>query len=263
MTSVSIKTITSMANPLVKELAALQAKKHREESGLFLLEGAGFVRAALDAGWVVETVLVGDWLPEGDIRDVAGKARVLAVTADILRKITRRENPQPVVGVVRQRFAEPAAVGKRGLWLALDRVRDPGNLGTIIRTTDAAGVAVTGGGIVLVGDCCEPFAPETVRATMGSVVNVPVVRMAEGAFLAAVTATGVPLVGTHLAARAVDYRAADYTLPMALALGSESDGLSPDLAAACGQLVKIPMRGGAESLNLSVAAGVMVYRILR
>ena len=124
----------------------------------------------------------------------------------MLEKITRRENPQNVVGVFRQRFAPEADIGSGGIWVALDRVRDPGNLGTIIRTADAAGLQ----GVALVGASCDPFGLEAVRATMGSIFHVPLARTTEDGLIAQAKRHGARLVGTHLTAATIDYREADY-----------------------------------------------------
>ena len=164
---------------------------------------------------------------------------MLEVSAPVLEKITRRDNPQNVVGVFRQRFVPEAAIGRDGIWVALDRVRDPGNLGTIIRTADAAGLA----GVALVGASCDAFAVETVRATMGSIFHVPVARTGEDGLIAQAKRHGARIVGTHLSAT-LDYRKADYRPPLILLMGNEQQGLTEKLAAACDALVRIPCAGG-------------------
>ena len=133
-------------------------------------------------------------------------------------------------------------------------MRDPGNLGTIVRTADAAGC----GGVVLVGDCCDPFSVEAVRATMGSIFATPIYRCEVAAFLAWRRAWPGSVVGTLLSA-ATDYRAAAYRAPTLILMGNEQAGLPPELADACDVAVKIPMRGRADSLNLAVATGIMIY----
>ncbi|HZZ87085.1 MAG TPA: RNA methyltransferase, partial [Caulobacteraceae bacterium] len=141
-------------------------------------------------------------------------------------------------------------------WVALEAVRDPGNLGTIIRTADAAGC----GGVILVGDCCDPFSVEAVRATMGSVFAVNVARATAAEFLAWRETWPGSVVGTLLTST-TDFRAADYAPPSLILMGNEQAGLTPELAAACDVTVKIPMRGRADSLNLAVATGVMIYAV--
>ncbi len=261
----SFKRITSLANPLVKEIRALQQKKHRDESGLFIAEGQKLVRDAVDGGWPVEMLAyAAASAKEPAIGALAASTKasggtVLEVSGQVLEKITRRENPQTVVAVFRQRFAPETAIGRDGVWVALDRVRDPGNLGTIIRTADAAGLQ----GVALVGASCDPFGLEAVRATMGSIFHVPLARTGEDQLIAQAKRHGARIVGTHLNAAAIDYREADYRQPLILLMGNEQQGLTERLAAACETLVRIPMRGKADSLNLAVSTGLMIYEALR
>lgn len=264
----TVKTITSLTNPLVKSLRALHLKKHRDETGLFLAEGLQLVRYAIEANWKIDNlVCAAGGLGDGAIADAAAQTKssggtVLQVPAAVLAKIARRDNPQAVLGVFRQRFGNLARVGEphggSGLWVALERIRDPGNLGTIIRTADAAGAQ----GVILIGESCDPFSGETVRATMGSIFHVPVMRVGESDFIDHAGTTPARLVGTHLTG-AIDYRKADYRPPCVLVMGNEQKGLSDALAGACDQLVRIPMAGRAESLNLAVATGLMIYEARR
>ena len=191
---------------------------------------------------------------------VAAGGDVLEVPEKILGAITRRDNPQAVIGVFGQRFVPLAEIrAKDGdLWVALDRIRDPGNLGTVIRTVDAVGAS----GVILVGETTDPFSLETVRATMGSIFNVPITRASRTDFLRFRAGWPGSVTGTHLAGT-LDYRKAEYRRPALLLMGGEQAGLSPELAAACDRLVKIPMAGKADSLNLAVATGVMLFEILR
>ena len=260
----SYKKVTSVSNPLVKDIRSLHQKKHRDAGRLFLAEGQKLVRDALDAGWSIRTLIYGAQSADDPaIGALAAKTKasgglVMEVTRQILEKISRRDNPQAVLGVFGQRLAELAEVGRDGLWVALDRVRDPGNLGTIVRTCDGAGVK----GVVLVGETCDPFSLETVRATMGSLFHVPLVRAGETGFIAHMRSAPARLVGTHLHAQA-DYRGADYGQPLVLMMGNEQQGLTDALSQACDLRVRIPMVGQADSLNLAVSTGLMIYEALR
>jgi TrmH family RNA methyltransferase len=142
--------------------------------------------------------------------------------------------------------------------VALESIRDPGNLGTIVRTADAVGAA----GVILVGETVDPFSPEAVRATMGSIFAVPLARTSKPEFTGLAAGWRGTIVGTHLAATA-DYRAVDYTPPVLLVMGGEQAGLTPEAAKLCRTLVKIPMTGRADSLNLAVATAVMLFEIRR
>ncbi|MDP9102460.1 MAG: RNA methyltransferase [Pseudomonadota bacterium] len=257
-----IKQITSLTNPLVKAVRALHLRKERDHSGRFLAEGLKIVTEAVELGRPPRTLLYGPEARDHPVlRQVAHKTdesggEVIEVTTDILEKISRRDNPQTVVAVFDQTYLplDTLAPESNGAWVALHAVRDPGNLGTIVRTADAAGA----GGVILVGDCCDPYSVEAVRATMGSIFAVPIYKTTIPEFLAWRQTWPGSVVGTLLTAT-VDHRAADYRRPTLLLMGNEQQGLTPELAAACDVNVKIPMRGRADSLNLSVATGIMIY----
>ena len=194
-------------------------------------------------------------------RTVALGADVLEANNKVLEAITRRDNPQSAVGVFKRRVTPLARLeaGKGDVIVALDRVRDPGNLGTVIRTADAVGAK----GVILVGETTDPFSVETVRATMGSVFAVPVARAGVEAFLAWRKGVQATVVGTHLKG-SVDYRTVDYAKgPVVLVMGNEQQGLPDELAASCDALIRIPQAGRADSLNLAVATGVALYEIRR
>jgi TrmH family RNA methyltransferase len=260
----SARTVTSLTNPTVKAVRALHMRKERDETGLFLAEGLKIVTEAVELGHAPTILLYGP--DAGDhpvLRRVveattAAGGEVIEVTRDILEKIARRDNPQAVLGVFAQRFValdslEPHAATA---FVALEQVRDPGNLGTIVRTADAAGC----GAVILVGDCCDPYSVEAVRATMGSIFATPIAKASVAEFLAWRGAWPGSVVGTLLTAT-VDHRSADYQKPTLLLMGNEQQGLTPTMAAACDVNVKIPMRGRADSLNLSVATGIMIYAV--
>jgi len=262
-----VKEVTSLANPIVKDIKSLAMKKFRDQRNAFMAEGLKLVIDALDLGWTIETLVFAKSakgnpaVEKVAARTVASGGLVLEVTEKVLAAITRRDNPQMVVGVFHQRWKPLADVRPAAgdVWVALDRVRDPGNLGTVIRTADAVGAR----GVILVGDTTDPFAVETVRATMGSVFAVPVAKASEQEFLAWRKGFSGLLVGTHLKG-AVDYRTVPYAgKPVVLLMGNEQQGLPDSVAAACDKLVLIPQAGRADSLNLAVATGVMLFEIRR
>jgi TrmH family RNA methyltransferase len=186
-------------------------------------------------------------------------ALVLEVSDEVLTKICRRDNPQMVVAAFAQRLGRLADVpAPTGVWVALEGIKDPGNLGTIVRTVDSVGAA----GVVLLGDTTDPFALEAVRATMGSLFHVPLIAADLQAFVAWKSACGIPVWGTHLEG-AVDYRTVDWPSTCVLMMGNEQSGLPESHVRACDGIVKIPMAGKADSLNLAVATGVMLYEIRR
>jgi RNA methyltransferase, TrmH family len=256
------RTVISLTNPTVKAVRALHMRKAREESGLFVAEGLKTVTEGVETGHAPKILMYGreaadhPRLKAAIAATLAARGEVLEVTADILAKVSRRDNPQAVVGVFPQVFTPLAAIRPETApcWVALHRVRDPGNLGTIVRTADAAGC----GGVILVGECCDPFSVEAVRATMGSIFAVPLSQASEAEFAAWRRAWPGSVVGTLLSATH-DHRTAEYRTPTLILMGNEQQGLTPDMAALPDLNVKIPMRGRADSLNLSVATGIMIY----
>ncbi|SIP94896.1 RNA methyltransferase, TrmH family [Rhizobium sp. RU33A] len=262
-----VKEVTSLANPIIKDIKALSQKKSRDESRTFLAEGLKLVIDALDRGWTIRTLVyakAGKGKPLVEkvaARTVAAGGLVLEVSEKVMSSITRRDNPQMVAAVFEQRWTPLKDIQPKGseTWIALDRVRDPGNLGTIIRTADAAGAS----GVILVGDCTDPFSMETVRATMGSMFALPLVKTTPADFLKWKKSVDARLVATHLAG-AVDYRTIDYkSKPVILMMGNEQSGLPDELATAADKLARIPQVGMADSLNLAVATGVMLFEIRR
>jgi TrmH family RNA methyltransferase len=258
--------ITSLANPVVKEIRGLALAKNRKESRLFVAEGLKLVADAVEAEWRIRYLVHAARVTnEALVERLSTVARargadIVSVSEAVLGKIARRENPQAVIGVFEQRLKRAADIRPRetDVYVALEAVRDPGNLGTIIRTADAVGVA----GVILVGDTVDPFSVEAVRATMGSIFHVPLTRANHAEFETLRARWPGMVVGTYLAAT-TDYRKADYRGPVLLVMGGEQAGLTPALAKACGTLVKIPMAGKADSLNLAIATGVMLFEIVR
>ena len=262
-----VREITSLANPLIKDIKALALKKYRDQQHAFMAEGLKLIIDAFELGWSIRTLVYAK-AARGNAaveriaaRTVASGGTVLEVSEKILTAITRRDNPQAVVGVFTQRLQALSDIRpeREDVWVALDRVRDPGNLGTVIRTVDAVGAR----GVILVGETTDPFSLETVRATMGSIFAVPIARASSEAFLAWRKDFPGLVAGTHLKG-AVDYRSVDYAgRPVLLLMGNEQQGLPDELAASCDRLLKIPQAGRADSLNLAVATGVMLYEIRR
>jgi TrmH family RNA methyltransferase len=260
--AVTERAITSLTNPTVKAVRALHLRKARDETGLFLAEGLKCVTEGVETGHAPKILLYGrdaadhPLLKRAAQAALAGGGEVVEVTHDILAKVSRRDNPQAVVAVFAQAFRPLEGVEPQAApcWVALHRVRDPGNLGTIVRTADAAGC----GGVILVGECCDPYSVEAVRATMGSIFATPLVRASEAEFAAWRGGWPGAVVGTLLSAQ-VEHSQAAYARPVLILMGNEQQGLPPDMAGLCDVNVKIPMRGRADSLNLAVATGVMIY----
>ncbi|WP_395687641.1 TrmH family RNA methyltransferase [Aestuariivirga sp.] len=240
-------TITSSQNPTIKLIRSLTDKKRRLETGLFVAEGPKVLARAREQGWepryLLSTTQPEPW----------GNAVLMRVEEKLMASLSAQTNPPSLLGVFDQKLA--LDVEPRGVWLALEDLRDPGNLGTIIRTADAFGAT----GIILVGSACDPFSPDCVRATMGSIFAIPIVKHSREAFLDLLRSWPGESVGTSLTATS-SFRQS-YKGPLLVVMGSEGSGLSQDTAGSCAKLVHIPMRGGAQSLNVAVAAGLMLFEI--
>jgi TrmH family RNA methyltransferase len=257
--------ITSLANPTIKALRALKQRKARDEQGRYLIEGIRPVAEAIQCGAPLEMLIVApDLLSSAFAHDVittyaAEGGKILTVSAAVFTSLTEKEHPQGLAAVGHIRYTPlselpPATVG----WVALVEVADPGNLGTVLRTADGAGFS----GVILVGTTTDPFDPAAVRASMGALFSQPIVRTDWRDLLAWCRQRQITLVGSSDRG-ACDYRTAPYSRPLVLVLGSERHGLSDEQLADCDLVVRIPMRGRSDSLNLAVAAGILMYEITR
>ena len=263
-----IKEITAVSNQHIKDIRALERRKVRTETGQFMAEGLQLVAFALEAGWDADILVYAKNIKSHElVQQVAAKvyARgglILEVSEQVLSKLTHRDNPQHVIGVFRQRIGSLEDLLKdvndagADMAIALEGVKDPGNLGTIIRTTDAVGASA----LLLIGETTDPFSLEAVRATMGSIFHVPLYRASREDFLSWHQSWPGSIVGTHLKG-AVDYRTIKPAEPVMVMMGNEQSGLPDDFADACDHLVKIPMAGRAESLNLAVSTGITLFRL--
>jgi len=256
--------ITSSANPNVALLKSLHTKKGRGETGLFLAEGARLAHEAGDQGvWpelmaVAEEALAREHIAALTQASAANGARVMVTSEKILGQIARRDNPQTVISAYRQNWAPLDALAHAEFAVALYEARDPGNLGTIIRACDAAGA----GGVALIGHCCDPFSVECVRATMGSIFTIPVARASFEELDVWRKGARFAMLGASLNA-SVRHDEAPLGARTLILMGNEQAGLPPELEVACDTLVRIPMRGRADSLNLAMATTLMIYDVWR
>ncbi len=258
--------ITSSANPLIKRVRLLGDRKHRRRDGAFVVQGAQPVWQAVEAGADIEVLITAPDLLRGPAAAMVAEqeARGVAVarlSGPLFASIADREGPAGLAAIVRGRT--PAlgelAVRQDSVFVALHEVANPGNLGTIIRTADAVGAA----GVVLVGPCTDPFDPAAVKASMGALFSVPVAaEPSPGAFLDWCSGNGVAVAVTAAAGSGTLWDAR-IPRPVAILLGSEGPGLPDDLLAAGDLRLRIPMTGTAESLNLAVATGILLYETWR
>ena len=258
------RQITAFSNATVKRLRSLREKKARRTEGLFLAEGLRIIAEARDSGLLPEIVafsaegakhpLAAEIIAEAE----AAGADAIETTPDILSKMSGKDNPQLLLGAYRQpdTALERIDRSKADLWIVAQALRDPGNLGTILRTGDAAGA----GGVILIDDCVDPFSVEAVRASMGALFTQAIATARWDEFIAWLRSGEGQLVGTSLKATD-DYLAASYEKPCFLLIGNEQQGLPASYETECDLLVKIPMAGRADSLNAAMATAVMAFAI--
>lgn len=259
-----MELITSSQNQTIKEIRKLQKRKHREETGLCFIEGIQPVLRAIDNGLLPETLVCAPELLTSQVAiDVVERlrhsTRILCVSTSLFGDISDRENPVGIAAIVRppKKELSQLAVKENSIFTALVDIKNPGNLGTIVRTVDS----IAGAGVIVMGQTADPFDPTCIKASMGTVFSTPIVSINDPAeFLLWCREHHVSLITTSAKAPH-DVGETDFTYPCAVMLGSEAQGLPPELLAAGDIPVRIPMYGQASSLNLAVAAGIILYEV--
>jgi RNA methyltransferase, TrmH family len=255
--------LTSPSNPLVKKIRSLRQRKGRDETSLLLVEGIHHVGEAVEAGWEIETLVYAPDLLTSDfgLRLVDEQShlgiRLVALTRDLFVNLADKDNPQGILALVRQRRLKLDDLpGDTIHWAAACvSPQDPGNVGTILRTLDATGAD----GLFLLDGGVELYHPSVVRASMGTLFWKPVVQASFEEFVTWARKNGFQLVGSSAHAN-TDYRNFKRgEKPTILLLGSEQKGLSEEQLEACDVTLSMPMKGRASSLNLAVAAGILLY----
>jgi rRNA methylases len=258
------REVTAFSNPTVKRLRSLREKKARKEEGLFLAEGLRIIAEARDSGRLPEIIM---FSAEGARHPLASEiiaateaagGDAIETTADILSKTSGKDNPQMLVAAYKQPETSLSAIDRSiaPLWFAAQALRDPGNIGTILRTGDAVGA----GGLILIDDSADPYSVEAVRASMGAIFTQRVAKASWQEFVSWLRSGPGQLIGTSLKATQ-DYLEVKYQPPSFLLIGNEQQGLPPAYEDQCDVLVKIPMAGRADSLNAAIAAAVMAFQV--
>jgi len=258
------REVTAFSNPTVKRLRSLRDKKARKEEGLFLAEGLRIIAEARDSGRLPEIIM---FSAEGARHPLASEiiaateaagGDAVETTPDILSKTSGKDNPQMLVAAYKQPETDLSAIDRTDapLWFAAQALRDPGNIGTILRTGDAVGA----GGLILIDDSADPYSVEAVRASMGAIFTQKVAKASWQEFAHWLRAGPGQLVGTSLKATR-DYLEVEYQQPSFLLIGNEQQGLPQAYEDECDVLVKIPMAGRADSLNAAIAAAVMAFQV--
>jgi TrmH family RNA methyltransferase len=259
------REITGFSNPTIKYLRSLREKKHRKREGKFLAEGLRLLTDARESGRLPELLVLATGRDPHPLLDAleadvfAAGGDVIETSPDILAKMTGKDNPQAVTGMYAEWDTSLEALDRATapIWLVAQALRDPGNLGTMLRTGDAVGA----GGLILIDDCADPFSVEAVRASMGAVFTQQVAQATWDTFLPWLRGGDGQLVAASLR-EAQPYRGAPYRAPCFILVGNESRGLPDAYEDACDLRVTMPMRGRADSLNAAVAAAVLAYEVL-
>ena len=256
--------ITSSQNNLVKEARALDRKKERAQTGLFRAEGARHVKEGLDLGWELYALLFSanvesrPHVAELIEQALAQGSKVARINDRLLETITHRDNAQSVVGLFKQKWARLEDFENHEIIVALERIKDPGNLGTIIRTLDSIG----GKSIILLEESCDPFSVEAIRSAMGSSFAIQIAKSSIVEFIEWQSGANFQLFGTSLKGSQLHTKT-NMTGKVILLMGNEQSGIDDNLASKCTDLIKLPMAGRADSLNLAIATGVCLYEIWR
>jgi TrmH family RNA methyltransferase len=258
--------ITSLSNSLIKRARSLNQKKARIESGLFLVEGIHHVGEAIEAGWEVELIIYApELLTSNFARDLLSRhsSEAQPVSVQVMESLAGKENPQGILAIVHQKETQLSEIDSLKNSVALVAPQDPGNVGTILRTLDAVGADAlflldskekTGGSVDL-------YHPTLIRASMGTIFWKPVIRSSFDDFTVWTRKGGVQVIGTS-ARGDVDYQTLLPKSPWIVVLGNEQKGLSPEQLNACDVTVSMPMKGRVSSLNLAVAAGILLYQFM-
>jgi len=256
--------ITSTSNPTIKQIRKLAERKDRQQTGLFFIEGLRIVAEAIDCGWKIETLVVAPQMLSSlfgqqlvDQFEISG-GKVLEVSTEVFRSLSMKEGPQGIGAIVVQRWAELEQISPKEMqfWVAIDSIQDPGNLGTIVRTLDAVG----GQGIILLDQSTDPFDPTAVRGSMGALFSLNLVKTSHARFAEWKKYQQIRVIGTSDKADS-DYHYTDYPKRFILLMGSERQGLQEHHLALCDQVVRIPMVGRSDSLNLAVATAIILYEV--
>lgn len=252
-----MKEILSTKNTMIREFKKLHKKKHRDEQRQYIIEGFHLIEEAVKANASVCWILFNqrgqlewsDWLAEQP------EDKLIFVSEEVLGSLSDLPTPQGMVAIVEMPEEKEAQFS--GSWLLLDNVQDPGNVGTMIRTADAAGLS----GVVLGEGSSDIYSTKVLRAMQGSNYHLPVIRQSLIDVVAKFKKANSPIYGTELNPEAVSYKALTPVDQYALIMGNEGQGVSSDLLKLTDQNIYIPIKGSAESLNVAIAAGILMYHL--
>ncbi len=254
--------ITSTANSKLKFIRKLHDRRTRDESNVFYIEGIRIVGEALNCHWTIrEVYFCPELIEKGYATQLIHSLqnqniKMIELGKEVFKSISIKDGPKGISAIVEKKRFPIENILNGGIWIGLDRIQDPGNLGTILRTADAVGAS----GVILIDNCTDPYDIGAIRSSMGAIFSLQIVKSATLEFINTINRNELITIGTSDSAQ-LDYREGKYTKNMVLLMGSEREGLSEPLLKACNDLVKIPMVGKSDSLNIAVATGICLYEI--
>jgi RNA methyltransferase, TrmH family len=256
-----LEKIHGKDNSLIKYVKKLKDKKYRVKEATFIVEGYRFVEEAFKSGFTIPYLFVTQSIVDSCsylniLSTINSETKSYMVTDAILKEISDTENPQGIVAVVKMKYS--FLENKHGFYVLTDRIQDPGNMGTIIRTSHAAGAL----GVIYTKGTVDVYNEKTLRATMGSIFHIPLIEDNDLSILKELKHKGFKLIVSSLET-SKNFFETDLTGDVIICIGNEGNGVSNEVYSLTGEKVKIPMPGNAESLNASVAAGIMIYEIVR
>lgn len=262
-----MELITSMENKQIKRAASLKQKKFRDKEGLFLAEGVRLIEAALLSADIKECFVTREAAAQtrcaAVLKALEGKCCLYEISEQLMKKLSDTESPQGIIAVAAKKelaLSDLKKNKKQPAFVILDRLQDPGNVGTILRTVEATGID----GLVTIRGTADIFSPKTVRASMGAVFHLPIAdKVTLEELKKFIARNKIKLFATSVLPDSTPCFAADYTNSCALILGSEAEGIGPELTALADESIFIPMHGKSESLNASAAAAMLMYEVMR
>lgn len=259
--------ISSRQNNIVKYVRGLREKRNRDREGCFIVEGAKSVYEAVSAGAEIRKILIAERgqkhpLLKEIMTSLSNEAEIVRVTDEVMEFMSETESPQGIIAIVSipQTHLSGLTVNESWSLVVIDGVQDPGNVGTIIRSADAFGV----GAVILTKGCADIFNSKTLRSTMGSVFHLPVIQdVSQEDLVKFLKEKSFFIAATTLEERSQFLPEVEFIRPLALVFGNEGRGVSPEISSQADVLVKVPMFGSAESLNVAVTSGIVLYEASR
>jgi len=256
-----VDTIESKDNSLIKEVKKLNKKKYRIENQQFIIEGFRFVEEALKSSFEVPYIFISEnaldkYREFGIDKLIQNNTKINCIKASLLKELCNTENPQGILAVVNNKKVNIA--NKEGFYVLADKVQDPGNMGTIIRSAHASGAL----GVIVTKGTVDVYNDKTLRSTMGSIFNIPIIEDDNFKIIKDLKSNGFKIIVSSLDTENNFYDV-DLTGKVVICVGNEGNGISKELYELNDEKVKIPMPGGAESLNAAVAASIMMYEAVR